>query len=76
MPSGSRSRRTVVRITPSLFRGMLELAPRRPSAVIYRGLPRMELVFNQPLTDEEKQKLLKDLREKFGDEFEVEVIDE
>ena len=36
----------------------------------------MELVFNQPLTDEEKQKLLKDLRGKFGDEFEVEVIDE
>jgi len=66
----------VVRITPSFFKGVLDLAPRRPSAVIYRGLPSMELVFNQPLTDEEKREFLKALKEKFGDEFDVEVVDE
>ena len=76
MPSGSKSLRTIVRIRPRLFKGLEELAPRQPSLLIYRSTPCLEMVFNAPLTEEEKDKLKAEIRDRYGDEFEVEVLDE
>ncbi len=76
MRSGSRSRRTIVRITPRLFRKVEKALPIRPGALIFRGLPCLELIFNSPLDEEEKEKLKRALREELADEFDIEIRDE
>jgi len=66
----------VVRIRPRLFKGLEEIAPRAPNAVIKRSLPCLEMIFNSPLSEEEKEKFEEELRKRYGDDFEVEIRDE
>jgi len=47
-----------------------------PNVIIHRSVPCLEMVFNLPLTEEEKEKFREELRKRYGDGFEVEIRDE
>ena len=68
-------KRTHLRARLDLAEQVLASLPRRPAAIIRRGPPVLELIYEEQLAEEEKEEPKNRLKELLGSGYEVEVED-